>query len=90
LLRATRLRLAEGKQRFADEDFAGATRLFQEALRYRPDNVEALAWLSRTFLANGDAQSALLVARQAVAVSGGTDQEASDALAAALAVVEGR
>jgi Flp pilus assembly protein TadD len=90
LLRATRLRLAEGKQRFADEDFAGATRLFQEALRYRPDHVEALAWLSRTFLANGDAQSALLVARQAVAVSGGTDQEALDALAAALAVVEGR
>ena len=85
MTRVARLRLAEGKLRFADGDLEGATRLLQEALRYRADNVEALVWLSRTFLAGGDAESALLVARQAVAVSRNTDPDALDALAAALA-----
>jgi hypothetical protein len=85
LIRVARLRLAEGKQRFADGDLERARLLFQEAIRFRPDSVEALVWLSRTFLAGGDIPSALLVARQAMAVSGGADPEAAGALAAAVA-----
>jgi hypothetical protein len=90
MTRVASLRIEEGERRFAEGDLEGATRLFQEALRYRADNVEALVRLSRTFLARGDAESAGLVARQAVAVSRGTDADALDALAAALAAGGGR
>lgn len=83
MARVARLRVTDGEQRFAEGDLEDATRLFQEALRYRSDNVEALNWLSRTFAARGDFGSALLVAERAVRVSNGRDAEALAAFAEA-------
>jgi Flp pilus assembly protein TadD len=68
-------------------DLDAATSWFQEALRYRPDHVQSLIGLSRVFAAKGDAESALLVARQGVTMSNREDPQALDALAKALAVL---
>jgi len=64
-----------------------ATRHFQEALQYRADHVGALVGLSRIFATKGDAQSSVLIARQAVMMSNGQDPSALDVLAAALAML---
>ena len=68
-------------------DLDTATRHFQEALQYRADHVGALVGLSRIFAAKGDAQSAMLIARQGVMMSNGQDPHALDALAGALATL---
>ncbi len=63
-----------------------AVRHFQSALSYRSDHLGALTGLSMAFVARADGASALLIARQAIAVSGEADPGAFDALAAALAL----
>jgi hypothetical protein len=68
-------------------DLDTATRHFQEALQYRADHVGALLGLSRIFAAKGDAESALMIARQGVMMSNEQDAEALDAYAAALAML---
>ena len=68
-------------------DLDTATRHFQEALQYRADHVGALVGLSRIFAIKGDAQSSVLIARQAVMMSNGQDPSALDVLAAALALL---
>ncbi len=80
-------KFVQGQTMLEEGDLDAATSLFQEALRYRPDHIQALIGLSRVFAAKGDAESALLVARQGVTRSNREDPHALDALAKALAVL---
>ncbi len=80
-------RFVRGQILFEEGDLDGATRSFQEALRYRADHIQGLVWLSRVFAAKGDGESSLLVAEQGVRMSNRQDPHALDALAKAFAVV---
>lgn len=64
-----------------------ARRHFQEALSYRADHIGALVGLSGVFAARNDGASALLIARQAVQMSGRVDPYAFEALALARELV---
>ncbi len=72
-----------GSEWLATDEPDRAIRHFQAALQYRSDHVGALVGLSGAFARRGDGASALVIAKQAVLVTGRQHPGALDALAAA-------
>lgn len=63
---------------------------YQEALSYRADHIGSLVGLSGIFAQLGDGASALLIARQAVSMSGASDPAAFEALSGAFEAMGAR
>ncbi len=72
-----------GSNQLAEGRLDQAIRQFQEALQYRSDHVGALLGLSAAFARKGDGPSSLVIAGQAVSLTGRRNAGALDALAAA-------
>ncbi|MEM7417919.1 MAG: hypothetical protein AAF389_20695 [Gemmatimonadota bacterium] len=73
----------QGRAARSAGDLDAARRHFQEALTYRADHLGSLIGLSSVFVARNDGASALLIARQAVTISGRRDAGALEALSIA-------
>ena len=74
---------SKGREAARGGDLDVALGHFQESLQYRSDHIGSLVGLAEIFIERGDGASAVLIARQGVLVSNGTNALALQALSAA-------